>query len=513
MVFRRHKKKTIFTIVLIGLVAFFIALLPLALKPVFEIALRQHGFPKAHIQNVRYLSDGIYIDKILLDPNGFTEIDDLQIRGSWCDLIFKQYAERISAKSLTITGEIDNKNRLTVAGWDGKFGTTNNEESTLPFRSIHLESLIADLDTPIGAIRLQGKAKLDENNGQKNIVANIITAQQQLSATIDINAVMDVAGNLSGKLDLQDTTVNIQPITISRASGWIEFKGLAIAGQLMAGGIKYNDFPFEDANLIFDTSQNPAATFKTKTTGQDLSLAADLINQAEKSINVTASSANIGALAALADIENDILSKSGPVAIKAVVKLKDNYLPKDEISVAETKINIAGGNLDIKPFTYYGDGRANTLTIGINKMRLAQLLDEDSSITANGSMSGVLPLSYKGSEITINKGVLRSDAPGSFKYTPEQMPAALQGDDPRMDTVRKALSNYDYDTLEVTLNGPVNGNLKTTLKASGKSPAFEGRPVNLNLNLEGALASALTQALKPGTLSDSLKERLTKEQQ
>ncbi len=46
----------------------------------------------------------------------------------------------------------------------------------------------------------------------------------------------------------------------------------------------------------------------------------------------------------------------------------------------------------------------------------------------------------------------------------------------------------------------------------GKSPAFEGRPVNLNLNLEGALASALTQALKPGTLSDSLKDSLTKEQ-
>lgn len=516
MNFRSHKKKLTALGLLLILAGLFVAA-PLALKPGAELAIRAKGFPKAEVGAVRFLPHGIYIDKILLDPNGFTEIDDVEIQGKWRDLILNRQAEKILIKTISISGEIDKKNRITIAGWDGTFGAPSGEKAPLPFQSFYLENLTADLATPIGALRIQGKINLDaDNSGGKILNAALFSSQQQLTTSLNIKGRLDSQNNISGKIDIEDTSLDIPPASATRLSGWIEFKffpDFTAVGQIMAGGLKYNNFPFEDANLTFDTSQTTVGIFKTKMTGQDVFLNAEWIKKPDNIISLIASAPNLGALAALADMENKLLSASGPVEIKANVKMTDQLAPKNEISVADIKTALAGGIFEVKPFTWYGDGRRNSLVLQLNKMKLSELIGKDSpSLQANGSMSGVIPLSYLNNEITIENGVLRSDQAASFKYVPEVMPAALQGDDTRMATVRQALSDYQYDTLEITLSGPLNGNLKTALKAKGKSPAFENRPVNLNLNLEGALTSALTQALQPGTLSDKLKEQLTKDQ-
>ncbi|PZP54440.1 MAG: hypothetical protein DI586_09965, partial [Micavibrio aeruginosavorus] len=449
--------------------------------------------------------------KINLDSNGFTEIGDLEIRGRWPELS-RGKAERVSIKNITVSGEIDKNNRITIAGWDGSFGTGNtSKKQPLPFQSFYLENLTVDLDTPIGALRIQGKTNIDSDNSGRHIVtSSIFSSQQQLTTSINFKGLLDGERNLSGKAEIEDTSIDIDPIMISRLSGWIEFRSspFTAAGQIMAGGMKYKDYPFEDGNLTFDTAQAAAGIFKTKLTGKNIFLNAELNIKPEKNLVITASAPSLGELASIADMENKILSQSGPVDIKAKVRLTDQFLPAKEIGVEEINAALSGGNLKIKPFTWYGADKRNSLILQFANMKLSSLLQDSQSITATGSISGVIPLNYLGSDIVIENGILRGDQPASFKYAPKELPPALKGDDPRMQTVRLALSDYHYDTLEFTMNGPLNGDLKTSLKAKGSSPAFDNRPVNLNLNLEGALASALRQALQPGTLSDTIKNKL-----
>jgi hypothetical protein len=47
------------------------------------------------------------------------------------------------------------------------------------------------------------------------------------------------------------------------------------------------------------------------------------------------------------------------------------------------------------------------------------------------------------------------------------------------------------------------------LKAVGKNPTFADRPINLNINLEGALLPALQQALQPGRIADNIEKSIS----
>ncbi len=70
-----------------------------------------------------------------------------------------------------------------------------------------------------------------------------------------------------------------------------------------------------------------------------------------------------------------------------------------------------------------------------------------------------------------------------------------------MKTVREALSHFKFTQLELSIDGPLEGSLKTTLKAKGTNPSFGDRAIELNINLEGALGSALSQVLNPSAFT------------
>lgn len=160
MALRDHKNKIIAGIFLLFLLAVFFAA-PLAIRPSIEMALRSNGFPKASVGQISFMSDGIFIDNILLDPNGFSLIDDIHISGHWSDLIFKTKADKISVKNIELSGEIDKANRLIIAGWDGVLKPASKESPiNFPFETFYLDGATLDLDTPAGALRLQGKAAL-----------------------------------------------------------------------------------------------------------------------------------------------------------------------------------------------------------------------------------------------------------------------------------------------------------------------------------------------------------------
>lgn len=174
------------------------------------------------------------------------------------------------------------------------------------------------------------------------------------------------------------------------------------------------------------------------------------------------------------------------------------------IQVSGLSFDLAGGRVTASPFAASGDIKTVLKLDHIDMAKLSALAKSE-SIVAQGTLSGELPLHIKKGTLTFLTGKLGSDGTGFFKYAPQKFPSALQGNDPRMETVRQALSDFRFSVLSFEMDGPMDGNMTTRLRTSGTSPLFGTRAIQLNLNLEGALGPVLQQFLQAGDLGATLR--------
>lgn len=177
------------------------------------------------------------------------------------------------------------------------------------------------------------------------------------------------------------------------------------------------------------------------------------------------------------------------------------------LAVSNAVFDLAGGSVTASPFVVKPQTGEISTDLAFEKVDLGALaaLAHNEALTAQGVLSGKIPVKVKDGEISFAAGKIESTGDGYFKYAPGEFPASLQGDDPRMKTVREALSDFRFSVLSFDMDGPMNGKMTTKLKASGTSPLFGDRPIELNLNLEGDIGKALQQLLQAGDLGSTLR--------
>ena len=131
-------------------------------------------------------------------------------------------------------------------------------------------------------------------------------------------------------------------------------------------------------------------------------------------------------------------------------------------------------------------------------------------LNITGTVSGALPVTLRGDTATIVNGVLSTDGPGSIHYNPQQLPAFLQGsDNPQMETLRSALTAFDYESLKLTLNGAFGQQQKVKLEMKGTNAAFyKGRQVNLNFNVEGPLDNVIRYGPGSSQIPDNIQQKI-----
>lgn len=221
----------------------------------------------------------------------------------------------------------------------------------------------------------------------------------------------------------------------------------------------------------------------------------------------------------------DIESSSWRIDPAAELSLKragkGNILENGKISLTgdsqkgvlwkKVDFDLGGGNLIFHPFSRTKEGaQKSEITLrDVDMEKLIKIAEVD-GLKGNGKIEGVFPVELGPKGFVVKGGVIKNSGDGEFRYAPASFPAALQGDDQRMKTVREALGHFKFNQLELSIDGPLEGSLKTTLKAKGTSPSFDDRPIELNINLEGALGSALSQVLNPSAFTTDKAEAVLK---
>lgn len=173
------------------------------------------------------------------------------------------------------------------------------------------------------------------------------------------------------------------------------------------------------------------------------------------------------------------------------------HISKDwNILVKDLHTSFAGGNLKFDPFSI--PRKKHEYTVVLEQIELANLLEltDVHDVILSGTISGNIPITYTADGVAFHDAVIKSDGNGLIQYTPTQYPSILSGSDHRINTLRLALQNFHYDSLELQATGPISKDMEAHLIAKGKSPLFGERPVHINLNLEGAIGPVIERSLQ-----------------
>ena len=184
------------------------------------------------------------------------------------------------------------------------------------------------------------------------------------------------------------------------------------------------------------------------------------------------------------------------------------------IALARTRWAFAGGELTAGEFVIDPD-RAPTgaITLRATDLELRALLTQTQleGLSGTGRIAGELPLALRDGAVVVTGGVLRAtDAGGTIRYAPAPSVAAMAASRPGdLGLAVAAFSDFRFDELDATLDGDLDGEVTIGLHVRGVNPGFQdGRPVELNLNLESRLADLVRAGQASYRVPEVVEERL-----
>lgn len=167
------------------------------------------------------------------------------------------------------------------------------------------------------------------------------------------------------------------------------------------------------------------------------------------------------------------------------------------VQIEDARWPFAGGLMVLKPDLWDIGAPSQTLTMElreVNLQRLVELLRIPDLQTA-GTVEGAFPVVVENGVARIEGGRLASKTGGGLiRYTGAMAQAAASAG-PGAGLAFEALRNLEFELLEMTVDGPLTGELTIGLLFQGKNPdVMEGYPFRFNVRATGPFAQ-LAQAL------------------
>ena len=171
-----------------------------------------------------------------------------------------------------------------------------------------------------------------------------------------------------------------------------------------------------------------------------------------------------------------------------------------------------GGDLHVTEFDYDNDVGAR-LHVELDGLDIAEILAlQGASITGTGTLDGHLPVAIDASGVTVTGGEITARPPGGRIRYPDAEASAL-GQRPEFGSAFRALSDFQYEHLESTVDYAADGVLALAIELKGRSPEVEQgqRPIHLNVNVTQDLPMLLKSLQATSAMERRIVERVIAE--
>ena len=188
-----------------------------------------------------------------------------------------------------------------------------------------------------------------------------------------------------------------------------------------------------------------------------------------------------------------------------------------EFTVSGARADFLGGEVAIPTLKLSDSSQSlnqeqaiDIILTGVDLASIVNLADYP-QVIVEGAVSGYIPLNYlrgeKSMTVTVSEGLISALKPGgSIRYTPV---GGITNSNQSLQLVNEALANYQFSTLDTTLELDKAGELNLGVVLSGINPDMNaGQAINLNVNINDNLHTLLKSLQASRTLTDELERRL-----
>ena len=187
--------------------------------------------------------------------------------------------------------------------------------------------------------------------------------------------------------------------------------------------------------------------------------------------------------------------------------------PKPAFVIADGGFQLGGAHWRIEPATLDPSAERNRAVLATDSLDLAtlfSLLGVD-GLSGTGTLKGRLPVIFANGDVVIEDSRFDAQRSGVLSIRIDALRSALSGSGEAVDAAVRALEDFRYDNLSITLEKTAENDATVRLSTLGSNPSvMNGQPFQFNINLESNLTSVLN-ALKQGySLSDDALKRAWK---
>ncbi len=202
----------------------------------------------------------------------------------------------------------------------------------------------------------------------------------------------------------------------------------------------------------------------------------------------------------IAAVDPGVAIKDVRVAFQVAHAGTESPLPR--LRIEDSEMRLLGGRVFTDSFEIDPNADVQKLLVKVEALELATLFDllAVEGLTGGGLIEGQIPLTLVGTDVIVEEGWLATRAPGRLRLKSEAAANLLSGSGDEVTFLLRALEDFHYRTLKLSLDKSAEDDLIAKLSLLGNNPdVLDGQDFQLNLNLEsniGQILSALGEAFR-----------------
>jgi fructose-specific component phosphotransferase system IIB-like protein len=179
------------------------------------------------------------------------------------------------------------------------------------------------------------------------------------------------------------------------------------------------------------------------------------------------------------------------------------------IQLESARWPFAGGYIRVDATEFkFASTAENRIVARADEWDLAVLVDQLKlpDMKLAGKVGGTFPVVFRTGSAEIDNARLKSTRPGVIQYTGDAGDAASEANE-YSKMAFDALKDFNYEVLEVGLNGNLAGKMMLNLSVLGSNPdLLSGAPFKLNISIDSALVPLLTTTFQRPDLKTAIEQ-------